>query len=95
MVRDPFGALGHIKNAGAILMGDYTPPDARRLPGRPQPHAADQRHRPLRLALACGHLYQEVQLYLLNNILVSNVAESLPTSLRNIDIACKDKSKKS
>lgn len=25
MVRDPFGALGHIRNAGAILMGDYTP----------------------------------------------------------------------
>ena len=25
MVRDPFSALGHIKNAGAILMGDYTP----------------------------------------------------------------------
>ena len=25
MVRDPFAALGHIKNAGAILMGDYTP----------------------------------------------------------------------
>jgi len=25
MVRDPFAALGHIRNAGAILMGDYTP----------------------------------------------------------------------
>lgn len=25
MVRDPFAALGHIKNAGAILMGDYAP----------------------------------------------------------------------
>jgi len=25
MVRDPFGALGHIRNAGAILMGDYAP----------------------------------------------------------------------
>lgn len=25
MVRDPFGALGHIRNAGAILMGDYSP----------------------------------------------------------------------
>ena len=25
MVRDPLGALGHIRNAGAILMGDYTP----------------------------------------------------------------------
>ncbi len=25
MVRDPFGALGQIKNAGAILLGDYTP----------------------------------------------------------------------
>lgn len=25
MVRDPFAALGHIKSAGAILLGDYTP----------------------------------------------------------------------
>ena len=25
MVRDPLAALGHIHNAGAILMGDYTP----------------------------------------------------------------------
>src|SRR5581483_8976118 len=25
MVRDPFAALGHIRNAGAILMGDYAP----------------------------------------------------------------------
>src|SRR5947209_16472992 len=25
MVRDPFGLLGYIKNAGAILMGDYSP----------------------------------------------------------------------
>lgn len=25
MVRDPLAALGHIRNAGAILMGDYTP----------------------------------------------------------------------
>ncbi len=25
MVREPFAALGHIKNAGAILMGDYAP----------------------------------------------------------------------
>jgi histidinol dehydrogenase len=25
MVRDPLGALGHIRNAGAILMGDYAP----------------------------------------------------------------------
>ena len=25
MVRDPLGALGHIRNAGAIMMGDYTP----------------------------------------------------------------------
>jgi len=25
MVRDPFGALGHIRNAGAILMGDHAP----------------------------------------------------------------------
>ena len=25
MVRNPFGALGRIKNAGAILMGDYSP----------------------------------------------------------------------
>lgn len=25
MVRDPFAALGHIKNAGAVLMGDYAP----------------------------------------------------------------------
>ncbi len=25
MVRDPFAALGSIRNAGAILMGDYTP----------------------------------------------------------------------
>lgn len=25
MVRDPFGALGRIKNAGAILLGDYSP----------------------------------------------------------------------
>src|SRR5690348_8130925 len=25
MVRDPFAALGRIKNAGAILMGDYAP----------------------------------------------------------------------
>lgn len=25
MVREPFAALGHIRNAGAILMGDYSP----------------------------------------------------------------------
>ena len=25
MVRDPFAAMGHITNAGAILLGDYTP----------------------------------------------------------------------
>lgn len=25
MVRDPFAAMGHIRNAGAILLGDYTP----------------------------------------------------------------------
>jgi histidinol dehydrogenase len=25
MVRDPFAALGHIKNAGAVLLGDYSP----------------------------------------------------------------------
>jgi histidinol dehydrogenase len=25
MVRDPFAILGSIKNAGAILMGDYSP----------------------------------------------------------------------
>ncbi len=25
MVRDPLAALGHIKNAGAVLMGDYSP----------------------------------------------------------------------
>jgi histidinol dehydrogenase len=25
MVRDPLAALGHIRNAGAILLGDYTP----------------------------------------------------------------------
>jgi len=25
MVRDPLAALGHIRNAGAILMGDYSP----------------------------------------------------------------------
>jgi histidinol dehydrogenase len=25
MVRDPFAALGHIRNAGAILLGDYAP----------------------------------------------------------------------
>ena len=25
MIREPFGALGHIRNAGAILLGDYSP----------------------------------------------------------------------
>ena len=25
MVREPFAALGRIKNAGAVLMGDYAP----------------------------------------------------------------------
>ena len=44
---DPFAVLSRIKNAGSIFMGRNVPEALGDYFGRPQPHAAHQRHRPL------------------------------------------------